>query len=237
MELDNISEGEGKSKGKGKGTKPDIHDKECSVCGNKEQFARDCWFRANQDRTVGVVEGAEVESDAGKEFVFAIEKVAKGVSLSQSGCEVNEDGLVMIDSGASVNVCPKLIGKSTVQKSEGSVLLRGADGRTLQDYGKRQLWLEIGNNLKRYDFHVVEVTKPILSVNSCIIFSDLEGSHGMGIGSAPVSAGTLSPSTGSSTIGRTNASSRLDEPHGYEFFNFQLLRTNFENLQFVSMIF
>ena len=27
-----------------------------------------------------------------------------------------------------------------------------------------KFWLKIGNNLKRYDFHVLEVTKPILSV-------------------------------------------------------------------------
>ena len=99
--------------------------------------------------------------------MFAIENVVKDVSLSQSGCEVGEDGLVTIDSGASVNVCPKWFGKSTLQKSDGSVLLRGADGRTLQDHGKRQIWLNIGSNLKRCDFHVVEVTKPILSVATC----------------------------------------------------------------------
>ena len=98
--------------------------------------------------------------------MFAIENVVKDVSLSQSGCEVGEDGLVTIDSGASVNVCPKWFGKSTLQKSDGSVLLRGADGRTLQDHGKRQIWLKIGSNLKRCDFHVVEVTKPILSVSN-----------------------------------------------------------------------
>ena len=28
-----------------------------------------------------------------------------------------------------------------------------------------KFWLKIGNNLKRYDFHVLEVTKPILSVS------------------------------------------------------------------------
>ena len=70
----------------------------------------------------------------------------------------------MIDSGASVNVCPKWFGESILQESDGSVQLRGADGRTLQDYGKRQIWL-IGTNLRQYDFHVVEVTKPILSVS------------------------------------------------------------------------
>ena len=75
--------------------------------------------------------------------LFSIENVVKDVSLSQSGCGVSEDGLVMIDSGASVNVCPKWFGKSTLQKSDGSVLLRSAVGRTLQNYGKRQIWLKI----------------------------------------------------------------------------------------------
>ena len=53
------------------------------------------------------VEGAKADSDAAQEFVFAIENVVKDVSLSQCGCEVNEDGLVMVDSGASVNVFTK----------------------------------------------------------------------------------------------------------------------------------
>ena len=135
------------------------------MCGKKGHFARDCWSRANQDRTVNEVGGAKTGSNTSKEFVFAIEKVVKDVSLSQSGCEVSEYGLVMIDSRASVNACPKWFGKSTLQKSDGSELLRGADGRTLQVYGKRKIWLKIGNNLKRSDFHVVEVTKPILSVS------------------------------------------------------------------------
>ena len=101
------------------------------------------------------VDGAKAEPDTAKEFLFAIENVVKDVSLSQSGCEVGEDGLVMMDSGAPVNVCPKWFGKSTLQKSDGSVVL----------HGKRQIWLKIGNNLKRYDVHVVEVTKATLSVS------------------------------------------------------------------------
>ena len=63
----------------------------------------------NQDRTVNEVDGAKAEPDTAKESVFAIENVVKDVSLSQSGCEVSEDGLVVIDSGASVFVCPKWI--------------------------------------------------------------------------------------------------------------------------------
>ena len=63
------------------------------------------------------MDGAKADSDTAKEFVFAIENVVKDVTLSQSGCEVSEDGLVMIDSGASVNVCPKWFGKSALQKT------------------------------------------------------------------------------------------------------------------------
>ena len=100
--------------------------------------------------------------------------------MSQSGWEVDEDGLVRIDSGASVNVCPKWFGESTPQESDGLVQLRGADGRTLQDPGKRQIWLKIGNNLRQYDFHVVEVTRPILSASYLCengIETHLAGNH------------------------------------------------------------
>ena len=71
----------------------------------------------------------------------------------------------MIDSGVCVNVCSKWFGESALERSDGSVRLRGADGRTLQDYGQRQLWLRIGNHRKPYEFHVVDVTRPILSIS------------------------------------------------------------------------
>ena len=86
------------------------------------------------------VEGAKVDSGAAKEFVFTIENTVKDVRLSQCGCEVHKEGLVMNDSGATVNVCPKWLGDSVLEKSDGSVQLRGADERTLQDYGNRQTW-------------------------------------------------------------------------------------------------
>ena len=40
-------------------------------------------------------------------------------------------------------------------------------------YGKRRIWLKICGQTKRYDFHVVNVTKPILSV-SCLCEQGVE---------------------------------------------------------------
>ena len=71
----------------------------------------------------------------------------------------------MVDSGASVNVCPKWFGNSKLEQSDDATSLRGANGKPLQEYGKRQIWLKICGQTKRYDFHVVDVTKPILSVS------------------------------------------------------------------------
>ena len=71
----------------------------------------------------------------------------------------------MVDSGASVNVCPKWFGNSKLEQSDDATCLRGANGKPLQEYGKRRIWLKICGQTKRYDFHVVDVTKPILSVS------------------------------------------------------------------------
>ena len=91
--------------------------------------------------------------------MFTTENVISDVTLSQDGCEEREDGLEIIDSLASVNVCPKWFGKFKLQQSDGATRPRGADGKPLQEYGKRQIWLRIGGQTKRYDFHVVDVTK------------------------------------------------------------------------------
>ena len=157
--------GKSKSKGKGKGSDKLDDDRECYVCGKRVHFARDCWSRANHDKKVNEVEAENANAETGKEVVFTIENVISEVTLSRDGCAEREDGLVMIDSGASVDVCLKWFGKSKLQQSDGVTRLRGADGKPLQEYGKRQIWLKIGGQTNRCNFHVVDVTKPILSVS------------------------------------------------------------------------
>ena len=83
------------------------------------------------------------------------------------------ESLVMVDSGASVNVCPKWFGNSKLEQSDDATCLRGANGKPLQEYGKRQIWLKICGQTRRCDFHVVDVTKPILSV-SCLCENGVE---------------------------------------------------------------
>ena len=53
------------------------------------------------------MEGERTDVNAAKEFVFTIENTVNDAALSLSTCESHEDALVVIDSGASVNVCTK----------------------------------------------------------------------------------------------------------------------------------
>ena len=85
-----------------------------------------------------------------KNSFFTIECAINDVNLSQDGCAEREDGLVMIDSKASVNVCPRCFGDSKLQQSDGATCLRGANGEPLQEYGKRQIRLRTCGQTKRY---------------------------------------------------------------------------------------
>ena len=155
---------------------------------------------------VNDVEVEDPNAEPDKEYVYTIEHEVNVVNLSQSGCGVNKieekktardwdprtheqtarewdprthESLVMVDSGASVNVCPKWFGNSKLEQSDDATCLRGANGKPLHEYGKRQIWLNIFGQTKRYDFHV-DVTKPILSV-SCLCENGVETHFAKGI--------------------------------------------------------
>ena len=68
-----------------------------------------------------------------EEYVYTIDHEVNVADLSQSGCEVNKikekktarewdprthESLMMVDSGASVNVCPKWFGNSKLEQSD-----------------------------------------------------------------------------------------------------------------------
>ena len=48
------------------------------------------------------------------------------------------ESLVMVDSGASVNMCPKWFGNSKLEQSDDATCLRGANGKPLQEYGRER---------------------------------------------------------------------------------------------------
>ena len=97
---------------------------------------------------VNEVEVEDPNAEPDEEYVYTIDHEVNVVNLSQSGCEVNKinekktarewdprtqeqtarewdprthESLVMVDSGASVNVCPKWFGNSKLEHlSQGS---------------------------------------------------------------------------------------------------------------------
>ena len=145
MVVDRTSRGKGKGKGndkgksngkgksKGKGTKPAIQ--RVLRVRRKRALRTRLLVTSKPRQNSQRGERCKVDSDAGKEFVFAVENAAKNVSPSHSGCEINEDGLVMIDSGASVGVCPKWFGASGVGRISSTP---GCGGGALRGNGKRQ---------------------------------------------------------------------------------------------------
>ena len=84
---------------------------------------------------VNEVEVENVNAEPGEEFVFTVETEINDVNLSHDGCADREDGLVMIDSRASVNVCPKWLGTPKLKQSDGATCLGGANGKLIQENG------------------------------------------------------------------------------------------------------
>ena len=88
---------------------------------------------------VNEVEVEDPNAEPDKEYVYTIEHEVNVVNLSQSGCGVKKyiekkkarewdprthESLVMVDCGASVNVCPKWFGNSKLEQSDDATCLR-----------------------------------------------------------------------------------------------------------------
>ena len=59
-----------------------------------------------------------MDADAAREFVFTIEDMVKDVRLNPGGCKSHEDGLVIIDSAASVNFSSKWFGENPLLRNQ-----------------------------------------------------------------------------------------------------------------------
>ena len=130
------------------------------MCGKGGHLARDCWSRANHDKMVNEVEVEDPNAEPDKEYVYTIEHEVNVVNLSQSGCVVNKfeerktardwdprtheqtarkwgprthESLVMIDSGASVNVWyQKHMNKRVRTKKQTRTMMRAEKHPTSQ---------------------------------------------------------------------------------------------------------
>ena len=92
----------------------------------------------HQDRTVNEVQGATADADAAKELVFTIENTVKDVTLSQIVCDSHEGGLVDDRQRSIRQRLPQVVwGIRSGANRRFSPTPR--HGRTLQDYGKRQI--------------------------------------------------------------------------------------------------
>ena len=175
MEIDALMQGKGKNKGKGKGKdkgedkcKAQSKDKvnegtsdtsngKCSFCKAKGHTRKDCLkfsARLAEKKTVGHEQSAKsIEEDG---WIFA---------LNQEHEELCE--LIMIDSGASVHVCPSHHGQQNeLRKSSKTRPLLTASGAEIKQHGMRQVSYDTEVGKITTDYRVLDVRRPIWSLGS-----------------------------------------------------------------------
>ena len=151
--------GRGKSKSKGKSTGPQPKQRQKQEQQQREEVEK----KPDDDKEWYV---------CGKEGHFARacwsranhDKMVNEVEVENDNAEPGKEYVYTIEHE---------INDVNLSQDERETCLRGANGKPLQEYGKRQIWLKICGLTKRHDFHVVKVTKPILSV-SCLCEQGVE---------------------------------------------------------------
>ena len=163
----NKSEGKGKDKGKEKSKgksedKPeegttDTSNVKCFFCKEKGHTRKDCpefsaWLA--EKKTVGHQQSANSIDEDG--WIFA---------LNQEHEELCE--LIMIDSGASVHVCPPDHGQENgLRKSSRTRPLLTASGAEIEQHGMRQVNYDTEVGKITTDYRVLDVRRPIWSLGS-----------------------------------------------------------------------
>ena len=162
-------DGSGKSSEKGaQGRGKGAFQGYCNQCGKWGHRKADCYSKKGHEKTqqqevqgsVSLVEnyqGWDEGHEDGK-WVFAV--VA----------EANEGkGMLLVDSGAAVHVCPRwYVGSRSIEKSE-RLDLRSANGEPIVSYGAVEVPVQCSRDVvARIKFNVADVAKPILSVSKLI---------------------------------------------------------------------
>ena len=150
-------EGKGKSKHKAKEGTSDTSNVKCSFCKEKGHARKDCpkfsaWLA--EKKTVGHEQSANsIEEDG---WIFALDHEHEEL------CE-----LIMIDSGASVHVCPPDHGQENgLRKSSGTRPLLTASGAEMKQHGIRQVSYDTEVGKITTDYRVLDVRRPIWSLGS-----------------------------------------------------------------------
>ena len=140
----------------------DLSQSGCEVNNIKEKKTARVWDPRTQEQTAREWDHPRTQEQTAREW----DHPRTQEQTAREWDPKTHESLVMVDSGASVNVCPKWFGNTKLEQSDDATCLRGANGKPLQEYGKRRICLKICGQTKQYDFHVVDVTKPILSASS-----------------------------------------------------------------------
>ena len=162
MEVDALTKGKGKgksktkSKDKSKGETPDLT---CFFCKEKGHARKDCPKFATWV--------AEKKSAGHEQSANSIEEVGWIFALEQEHEELCE--LIMVDSGASVHVCPPDHGRENgLRRSSETRPLVTASGAEMKQYGMRRVSCDTEVGKITTDYRVLDVRRPIWSLGSMI---------------------------------------------------------------------
>ena len=153
----NKGKGKAKSKDKRKEGTSDTSSMKCFFCKEKGHARKDCpkfsaWLA--KKKTVGHEQSANATEEDGR--IFALDHEHEEL------CEV-----IMIDSGASVHVCPPDHGQEKgLRKSSEARPLLTASGAEMKQHGMRQVNYDTEVGKITTDYRVLDVRRPIWSLAS-----------------------------------------------------------------------
>ena len=179
MEVDALMKGKGKNKGKGKGKEKGKDKGKEKGKGKSKDKAKEGISDMSNVKCFFCKERGHARKDCPKFSAWLAEK--KTVGHEQSAHSIEEDGwifvldheheelceLIMIDSGASVHVCPPDHGQENgLLKSSKTRPLLTASGAEMKQHGMRQVSCDTEDGKITTDYRALDVRRPIWSLGS-----------------------------------------------------------------------